>query len=102
MYAKLINGTLRSAPKKVTYSNITVFNPPPDVLLALGYLPITYTNMPTDAPDGWHYESHWQQTDTAIVQAWGLVENPVYPENEPEATMQDLEAAIKEAINSDN
>lgn len=102
MYAKLINGTLRSAPKKVIYNNTTVFNPPPDILLELGYLPVTYTDMPTDAPDGQHYESHWQQTDTAIVQVWGLVENPVYPEPEPEATMQDLEAAIKEAINSDN
>lgn len=102
MYAKLINGTLRSAPKKVIYNNTTVFNPPLDILLALEYFPVVYTAMPTDAPDGWHYESHWGQTDTAIVQVWELVEDPVYPEPEPEATMQDLEAAIKEAINSDN
>lgn len=102
MYAKLINGTLQSAPKRVIYNSTTIFNPPPDVLLELGYLPVTYTDMPTDAPDGWHYESHWRQADTEIVQVWELVEDPVYPEPEPEASMQDLEAAIKEAINSDN
>ena len=100
MYAKLINGTLRSAPKKVDYNGKTIFNPPEDVLLELGYLPVAYTDMPTDATDGQHYESHWKQTDAEIVQVWTLVEDPVIPE--PEPTMQDLEDAIKEAINSDN
>ena len=56
--------------------------------------------MPTDAPDGKHYESHWEQTDTEIVQVWTLVDNPAEPE--PELTIADLETAIKEAINSDN
>ena len=82
MYAKLISGTLRSAPKKVDYNGKTIFNPPEDVLLELGYLPVTYTDMPTDAPDGKHYESHWEQTDTEIVQVWTLVDNSA--ETEPE------------------
>ena len=66
----------------------------------MGYLPVTHTDMPTDAPDGKHYESHWEQTDTEIVQVWTLVDNPAEPE--PELTIADLETAIKEAINSDN
>ena len=82
MYAKLINGTLRSAPKKVDYNGKTIFNPPEDVLLDMGYLPVTYTDMPTDAQGGQHYEPHWEQTDTEIVQVWTLVDNTV--ESEPE------------------
>lgn len=82
MYAKLINGTLRSAPKKVDYNGKTIFNPPEEILLGMGYLPVTYTDMPTDAPDGQHCESSWSQTDTEIVQAWTLVDNSAEPEQE--------------------
>lgn len=82
MYAKIINGTLRSAPKTVNYNGNTILNPPDTVLQELGYLPVVYTDMPSDAPTGQHYESHWEQTDTDIVQAWTLVDNSVEPEPE--------------------
>lgn len=82
MYAKLISGTLRSAPKKVDYNGKTIFNPPKEVLLDMGYLPVAYTDMPTDASNGQHYESHWEQTDTEIVQVWTLVDNPAEPDPE--------------------
>ena len=80
MYAKLISGTLRSAPKKVDYNGRTIFNPPEDVIMDLGYLPVTYTDMPTDAPSGQHYESNWSQTDTEIVQVWSLADDPAEPD----------------------
>lgn len=80
MYAKLISGTLRSDPKKVDYNSKTIFNPPEDVLLDMGYLPVTYTDMPTDAPEGQHYESSWIQTDTEILQSWTLVDDPAEPD----------------------
>lgn len=98
MYAKLINNRLQIAPKRVQHNGGTVFNPPADVLLALGYLPVTYTDPPVDAPDGQHYEPHWEQTDAAIVQAWELVEDPEIPE--PEPTMSDLMAAVERGINA--
>ena len=82
MYAKLISGALRSAPKKVDYNGKTIFNPTDDVLLGMGYFPVTYTDMPSDAPTGQHYESHWEQTDAEIVQVWTLVDNPAEPEPE--------------------
>lgn len=82
MYAKLINGTLRGAPKTVGYNGKTILNPPDSVLLELGYFPVTYTDMPTDVPGGQHYESKWKQTDTEIVQVWTLVEDVVMPEGE--------------------
>ena len=82
MYAKLINGALRSAPKKVDYNGKVIFNPPEEILLDMGYFPVTYTDMPSDALNGQHYESHWEQTDTEIVQVWTLVDDPVEPEPE--------------------
>lgn len=82
MYAKLISGALRSAPKKVDYNGKTIFNPPEEILLDMGYLPVTYTDIPTDASNGQHYESRWEQTDTEIVQVWTLVDNPAEPEQE--------------------
>lgn len=81
-YAKLVNGAIRYAPKTVLWQGHTVNNPSPDKLLGLGYLPVTYTDMPTDAPEGQHYESAWEQTDTEIVQTWTLTDDPVYPEPE--------------------
>lgn len=82
MYAKLISGTLRSAQKKANHNNRVIFNPPEDILLELGYFPVAYTDMPTDAPTGQHYEPHWEQTDTEIVQVWALVDDPAEPEPE--------------------
>ena len=92
-YAKLINGTLRSAPKKVDYNGKTIFNPPEEILLGMGYLPVTYTDIPTDASNGQHYESHWEQTDTEIVQVWTLVDNPAEPE--PEVTQEERIEALE-------
>lgn len=98
MYAKLISGTLRSAPKKVYCNGKTIFNPPDTVLQELGYLPVNYTDMPTDVPDGQHYESSWSQTDIEIVQVWTLADDPVAPA--PELTIQDLVDAVDRGLNS--
>ena len=93
MYAKLINGTLRGAPKTVDYNGKTIFNPTEDVLLGMGYFPVTYTDIPTDASNRQHYESHWEQTDAEIVQVWTLVDNPA--ETEPEVTQEERIEALE-------
>lgn len=82
MYAKLVNGSLRASPKNVEHSGKIICNPKEDILLALGYLPVCYTNMPDNAPIGQHYEQHWEQTETEIVQVWTLVEDVVMQEGE--------------------
>lgn len=98
MYAKLISGTLRSAPKKVDYNGKTIFNPPEEILLGIGYLPVTYADIPTDASNGQHYESRWEQTDTEIVQVWTLADDPDYPTPEPtpEERISNLETTTDE------
>lgn len=83
MYAKLQNGMLHSAPKTVTWNGCTVNNPSADKLVELGYKPVVYTDMPTDAETGKHYESSWTETEAEIIQTWNLVDDPVYPEPEP-------------------
>lgn len=95
-YAKLEDGYIRYAPKQVQWKGHTVNNPSAEKLLELGYLPVQYTDMPQDAPEGQHYESGWEQAETAIVQTWHLAENPVYPE--PEPTMQELMLAIERGL----
>lgn len=85
MYAKLQNGMLRSAPKTVTWNGCTVNNPSAEKLMELGYKPVVYTDMPTDAETGKHYESSWTETEAEIIQTWNLVDDPVYPEPEPTA-----------------
>ena len=66
MYAKLQNGFLRSAPKTVQWQGHTVNNPSADKLAELGYKPVVYTDMPTDAPSGQHYESGWKEGDKIV------------------------------------
>ena len=45
-----------------------------------GWLPVIETEMPGDAPDGYHYEptyTEWQtETGREILQDWELVEDP--------------------------
>lgn len=74
MYAKLINGTLRRAPNKVMHSGRIIYNPPAELLGELGYLPVVYTDMPADAPDGSHYVPKWVQAEKEIRQEWELAE----------------------------
>lgn len=83
MYAKLQNGMLRSAPKTVTWNGCTVNNPSAEKLMELGYKPVAYTDMPTNAETGKHYESSWTETEAEITQVWNLADDPVYPEPEP-------------------
>lgn len=75
MYAKLENGRLIGAPKKLPGDGVNVWNPPEEMYLAQGWKPVTITDAP-EAPEGHHYEPSWEETDEAIVQTWALVEDP--------------------------
>ena len=82
MYAKLQNGMLIRAPSTVKWHGCMVNNPSAEKLMELGYKPVVYTDMPTDAETGKHYESTWEETETEIVQTWTLADDPEYPEPE--------------------
>ena len=77
MYAKLIDGALVYAPRKMNTEiggvSYTVFNPPAEMLEADGWLPVVYTDEP-EAPEGYHYEATYSEESGEIVQGWALVE----------------------------
>lgn len=74
MYAKLQNNALQVAQKQVQWEGQTVINPNKDILLALGYLPVQYTDPPA-VDDGYYAAPRWTKTETAIVQEWDVVKD---------------------------
>ena len=70
MYGKLINDTLVLAPDKLPGDGVVVYNPPAEMYLAQGWLPVVYTNPPGEPPAGYQYVSGWEENDLAIVQTW--------------------------------
>lgn len=84
MYAKIVNEkpVYASRPKWITYNGKSIANPPDDILQELGYYVVQETEMPTDATDGQHYESHLEYADGVMKQVWSLVDDPEEPELE--------------------
>lgn len=75
MYGKLINGSVQYAPNKLPGDGVVVYNPPAEMYLAAGYKPVEFTDAP-EAPEGYAYESGWEEQDESIVQTWTLVPLP--------------------------
>lgn len=75
MYAKLENGILIPAPKRIPVGENIVYNPTDGILLEFGYLPVRYVEQP-ESPDGYYYESGWEEQPDAIVQTWTLTPLP--------------------------
>ena len=75
MYAKLIEGALRIAPKKLIIGDTQVWNAPREAYIAQGWLPVVFTEAP-EAPSGYYYESGWEEKAETIEQTWTLVELP--------------------------
>ena len=81
MFAKLDpNGHLHIAPRKVETEEEIIYNPPEEVLRALGYKLVVFTEEP-EAPEGYFAVSDCEETETEIVQVWRL-EPEASPEQE--------------------
>lgn len=80
MRAKLIDGEIRFAPRKIQREidgeMYTTYNPTDEMFAEQGWLPVVENEMPDDAPAGWHYELTYTENDGEIVQDWVLVEDP--------------------------
>lgn len=75
MYGKLIDGFIQRAPRKLPGDGVTVWNPPDAMYRAAGWKPVEFVDAP-EAPEGFYYESGWEETAEAIVQTWKLVQEP--------------------------
>lgn len=98
MYAKLEDGVIRYALKTIKWHNCYVSNPSKDKLLELGYLPVVYSEIPDDAPEGKHYEYQWTQTELSITQNWILVQDPDTDDSEQDFTLEDLAQAVERGL----
>ena len=75
MYAKLIDGALQIAPRKLPGDGTIVYNPPAEMYREQGWKPVTFVD-PPEAPSGYYYESGWEEQTNAIVQTWALTPLP--------------------------
>ena len=74
--AKLKNGVLSYAPRKIVIDGRTVFNPPDILLKEQGYKEIRESDIPDDAPDGKIYVSSYEDKGDYIEQVWTLIDEP--------------------------
>lgn len=75
MYAKLINGALQAAPKHITIGNENIWNASAEQMLSVGYKLVVFTDAP-EAPEGYYYESGWEEKAETIEQTWTLTKLP--------------------------
>lgn len=76
MLAKLINGALSYAPRKIIIDGKTIFNPEEELLKEQGYKEIRESDIPDDAPDGKIYVSSYEDKGDYIEQVWTLIDEP--------------------------
>ena len=76
MYGKLIGGELCGAPKMLHGEGVNVWNPPAEMVLAQGWKPVVFTDLPDDPPSGYCYEPGWSEDEGEIVQTWTLAPLP--------------------------
>ena len=74
-YAKLIDGELVLAPRKLRLETATVYNPTQEMLTEAGYKPVRYADPPETDP-GYIAVPGWEETDEEIVQIWTVKEEP--------------------------
>ena len=75
MYAKLLNGVLKTAPKHITVNGNNIWNADATTMLSQGWKPVVFTDHP-EAPSGYMYTDGWTEGDDEIVQTWTLTELP--------------------------
>lgn len=100
MLAKLINGALSYAPKKIIVDGKTIFNPSEELLKEQGYKELQTTEMPDDAPENKLYVSSWTDAGDTIQQVWTLVDAP--PKSKEELAMELTVRQINTMDLSDN
>lgn len=76
MLAKLTDGVLSYAPRKIIIDGKTIFNPGEELLKEQGYKEIRKSDIPDDAPDGKIYVSSYEDKGDYIEQVWTLIDEP--------------------------
>lgn len=85
--AKLINGALSYAPKKIIVDGKTIFNPSEDTLKAQGYKDVETSSAPVVSTQTQQAVPTWQEQEDKIVQSWEL--KPAQPDQT--AALQEIQ-----------
>ena len=94
MYGKLTEGKITYAPNSVIYGDKRIINPSEEVLLSLGYYPITYTEPPV-TKYGYCAIGGWDQIESGIVRTWTV--EPYTEEQSMEERIKNLEEELRAA-----
>ena len=72
-YAKLIDNYPLFASRHLTVGKNIIYNPPEEIYLEQGWLPVRFTDQPE--PQGYgYYTETWSEQNGEIVQDWEWVE----------------------------
>lgn len=95
---KIVEGVLHYAPRKIVIDGMQIHNPTVEQLKKAGYKEVIDTAMPEEpAPDGQHYEPHYEDKGKQIEMVWELVDDAVIPPPQPtiEERVTDMEKEVK-------
>lgn len=87
MLAKLINGALSYAPKKIIVDGKTIFNPREELLKEQGYKDVETSEAPAVPTQTQQAVPSWQEQENKIVQSWEI--KPVQPD--PTAVLLEIQ-----------
>lgn len=85
--AKLINGALSYAPKKIIVDGKTIFNPREELLKEQGYKDVETSSAPAVSTQTQQAVPSWQEQEDKIVQSWEV--KPAQPD--PTAALQEIQ-----------
>lgn len=80
-YAKLIEGVLFYAPRRLRDGETAVYNPPVGLLTARGWKPVIETEGPA-VGEGFVAAPGWSETEDAIVRTWTAAPEGELPPDE--------------------
>lgn len=87
MLAKLVNGALSYAPKKIIINGKTIFNPGEELLKEQGYKDVELSEAPVVSTQTQQAVPTWTEQENKIVQSWEL--KPAQPD--PTAAQQEIQ-----------
>ena len=87
MLAKLTDGVLSYAPRKIIVDGKTIFNPPEDMLKEQGYKDVETSEAPAVSTQTQQAVPTWQAQENKIIQTWEL--KPAQPD--PTAALQKIQ-----------
>lgn len=87
MLAKLINGALSYAPKKIIVDGKTIFNPGEELLKEQGYKDVETSEAPAVSTQTQQAVPTWQEQENKIAQSWKV--KPAQPD--PTAALQEIQ-----------